>query len=124
MIKCKTCSKSFTKPVRRGRPPSQCDECKSGQPAKVRDPLKQALTMPVAQVAQKRARAAQKPSEPQGDTTTPTEAPKSPSEPLRAGKKASRAYVSGYCNVRHAPDIHKLCSTIGGCVCECHKEAS
>lgn len=115
MITCRTCSKSFTKPVRRGRPPSQCDSCKSGNRVDPMSPKPRKDPM---------ARRPQKPSDPQGDTTTPTEAPKSPSEPLRAGKKASRAYVSGYCNVRHAPDIHKLCSTIGGCVCVCHKEAS
>lgn len=103
MITCKTCSKSFPKPVRRGRPPSQCDACKGGK----------------TQAPEKPSKRAQKPVE----AATPTKADSSPSVALRGGKKAS-AYTSGFCNRRHAPDIHKLCSTIGGCVCGCHKEAS
>ena len=111
MITCKTCNKGFPKPVRRGRPPSQCDDCKAGKtPTKATTPTK-------------RTRKAQKPVEPPAPTTTPTKAAEAPTVALRGGKKAS-AYTSGFCNRRHAPDIHKLCSTIGGCVCACHKVAS
>lgn len=96
MIKCKTCAATFPRPNRRGHPPTQCADCK-GSP--------------------------QKPSE---APVPVSEAPAHP-EPRKAAqgplKAAKRPYKSGFCNVRHTTEIHRLCSGIGGCACTCHQEA-
>lgn len=98
-ITCRDCGTTFPKPQRRGRPPVVCDSCKGGK------------------------KAPESPSEPQGDIPTPATPVQAPSVAVRASKKAP--YVSGYCNVRHSPEIHRICSGLGGaCNCACHKEAT
>jgi hypothetical protein len=115
VIKCKTCGTNFPKPQRRGRPPVQCDACKSST-KKREDP-------PMATRPQKPS----EPAEPQGDTETSTKAQKAAQSGLRAKKGPRR---TGFCGITrhgerlvpHSKEIHALCPGASmACECKCHE---